>query len=153
MGEIAQGLSYLHNSRDSPILHRDLKPSNILLDRQDFRFWDGQNFRKRSNRGTYAASGWIIVRNQIGYMSEEYAVSNIMSVKSDTFSLGVVILEIVMEKQNFKFCNSFPGDSIIDLAWRTWNGGNYLPLVDSHLEDNSLVGDEVCTNSSLLPPG
>ncbi|KAJ4881663.1 Receptor-like serine/threonine-protein kinase SD1-8 [Raphanus sativus] len=32
MGEIAQGLSYLHNSRDSPILHRDLKPSNILLD-------------------------------------------------------------------------------------------------------------------------
>lgn len=32
INEIAQGLSYLHNFRDSPIIHRDLKPSNILLD-------------------------------------------------------------------------------------------------------------------------
>lgn len=49
-------------------------------------------------------------------MSKEYALDNIISEKLDVFSFGVMILEIITGRQNIKFCNSNPGDSLLDLV-------------------------------------
>ncbi|VAH38336.1 unnamed protein product [Triticum turgidum subsp. durum] len=68
-----------------------------------------------------------------GYMSPEYAMGGAFSVKSDTYSFGVLLLEIVSGMKisspqlNMEFC------SLISYAWRLWEDGKYTELVDSFI--------------------
>ncbi|KAM2366601.1 hypothetical protein EV1_005098 [Malus domestica] len=65
-----------------------------------------------------------------GYMAPEYAMHGQFSVKSDVYSLGVLILEIVIGKKNTNFYNSDNGEDLLSHAWRHWRGGMPLELLD-----------------------
>ncbi|CAD5196894.1 unnamed protein product [Musa acuminata subsp. malaccensis] len=99
--EVASALIFLHNSRPEPIIHRDLKPANILLD---------TNFV--SKIGDAGLSTLIPTSNvplstmykdtaPVGtffYMDPEYQRTGLVSAKSDTYALGMVILELLTAK-------------------------------------------------------
>ncbi|KAG4401158.1 hypothetical protein GLYMA_07G213900v4 [Glycine max] len=94
--DVANALEYLHFYCDPPLCHRDIKSSNTLLD---------ENFvAKIADFGLAQASkdGSVCfepvnteIRGTPGYMDPEYVVTQELTEKSDIYSFGVLLLEIV----------------------------------------------------------
>lgn len=98
--DVAAALEYLHFYCDPPLCHRDIKSSNILLD---------ENFvAKVSDFGLAHAAPCgssnfepvnTDVRGTPGYMDPEYLVTQELTEKSDVYSYGVLLLEIITARQ------------------------------------------------------
>ncbi|THG14571.1 hypothetical protein TEA_004977 [Camellia sinensis var. sinensis] len=96
--DAARGIDYLHNYAVPPIIHRDIKSSNILLDVNwtakvsDF----GLSLMGPEPDQESMSSKAV---GTVGYIDPEYYVLNILTVKSDVYGLGVVLLELLTGKR------------------------------------------------------
>ncbi|XP_072959433.1 proline-rich receptor-like protein kinase PERK8 [Typha angustifolia] len=134
----ARGLAYLHEDCHPRIIHRDIKSSNILLDNNfDAQVADFGLARLAMDTATHVTTR---VMGTFGYLAPEYASSGKLTEKSDVFSFGVVLLELITGRKPVDQSRPLGDESLVEwarpLLSRTIETGNFEELVDPRLENN-----------------
>ncbi|CAH8257511.1 unnamed protein product [Arabidopsis lyrata] len=110
----ARGLAYLHEDCHPRIIHRDIKSSNILLeDNFDARVSDFGLARLALDCNTHITTRVI---GTFGYMAPEYASSGKLTEKSDVFSFGVVLLELITGRKPVDTSQPLGDESLVEWA-------------------------------------
>lgn len=99
--EIATGLLFLHQTKPEPLVHRDLKPGNILLDRNFVSKISDVGLARLvppSVANTVTQYRMTSTAGTFCYIDPEYQQTGMLGIKSDVYSLGVMLLQIVTAK-------------------------------------------------------
>ncbi|KAF8027614.1 hypothetical protein BT93_E0507 [Corymbia citriodora subsp. variegata] len=136
--DAAQGLEYLHNGCKPPIIHRDLKTANILLNENmqakicDFGLSKAFVTEQDTHISTRPAG-------TPGYLDPEYHIFGHLSQKSDIYSFGIVLLELITGQPAIIRSSE---DSMHILHWVTplVERGDIQSIVDPRLNDQFNIG-------------
>ncbi|KAI3520947.1 hypothetical protein L1887_10402 [Cichorium endivia] len=125
----ARGLAYLHEDCHPRIIHRDIKSSNILLDDNfDAQVADFGLAKLAMDSNTHVTTR---VMGTFGYMAPEYASSGKLTEKSDVFSFGVVLLELITGRKPVDSSQPLGDESLVEWA---------RPLLNKVLEHEDFEG-------------
>ncbi|KAG5047180.1 hypothetical protein JHK86_016586 [Glycine max] len=84
-------------------------------------------------------------------MAPEYAVDGLFSIKSDVFSFGILLLEIICGNKNRSLCHGNQTLNLVGYAWTLWKEQNTSQLIDSNIKDSCVIPEVLrCIHVSLL---
>ncbi|KAG8378294.1 hypothetical protein BUALT_Bualt08G0122500 [Buddleja alternifolia] len=149
----ARGIAYLHSGCEKKIIHCDVKPENILLHDHFHAKLSDFGLSKLLNREQ--SSQFTTMRGTRGYLAPEWLTSSAISDKTDVYSFGMVLLEIVSgrkncssNKQGLDENNNGGGNLSLQriayfplYALEMHEQGRYLDLVDPRLRGRVTSGD------------
>lgn len=138
--DVAHGLTYLHLYAEKPIIHRDVKSSNILLT---------EGFRAKVADFGFARTGsseqseiQTDVKGTAGYVDPEYLRTNYLTVKSDVYSYGMLLLEILSGRRPIEVKR--PREKItVRWAFEKYNRGDIQEIMDPMLTES--VNEDILT--------
>ncbi|BFG16946.1 hypothetical protein CerSpe_032200 [Prunus speciosa] len=110
----ARGIAYLHEDCHPRVIHRDIKSSNILLDNNfEARVSDFGLAKLALDANTHISTR---VMGTFGYMAPEYASSGKLTEKSDVYSYGVVLLELITGRKPVDTSQPLGDESLVEWA-------------------------------------
>ncbi|XVF49281.1 hypothetical protein PTKIN_Ptkin03bG0255900 [Pterospermum kingtungense] len=128
--DVAKALSYLHHDCRSKILHLDVKPENILLD-ENYKAIVA-DFGLSKLVGKDESRVITTIRGTRGYLAPEWLLERGVSEKSDIYSYGMVLLEMIGGRRNVSVI-----ENGTDRSQRKWQ---YFPkIVRNKLKEGKLM--------------
>ncbi|XP_058773789.1 G-type lectin S-receptor-like serine/threonine-protein kinase SD2-5 isoform X2 [Vicia villosa] len=145
----AKGLAYLHQECDSKIVHCDIKPQNVLLDDQFTAKVSDFGLAKLINREQ--SHVFTTLRGTRGYLAPEWIKNYAISEKSDVYSYGMVLLEIIGGRKNYDPNETLEKSYFPLYAFKMMDEGNLKDIIDSELKMDEECDDRVhCAISVAL---
>ncbi|KAJ9186758.1 hypothetical protein P3X46_002296 [Hevea brasiliensis] len=129
----AKGLTYLHEGLEPKVVHRDVKSSNILLDKQ----WNAKvsDFGLAKLLGSERSYVTTRVMGTFGYVAPEYASTGMLNERSDVYSFGILLMEIISGRNPVDYSRP-PGEvNLVDWLKTMVTNRNAEGVLDPRLPD------------------
>ncbi|CAM8952775.1 unnamed protein product [Rhodiola kirilowii] len=128
----AKGLAYLHEDCDVKIIHCDIKPENVLLDENFHAKVSDFGLAKLMNREQ--SHVFTTMRGTRGYLAPEWITNYAISEKSDVYSYGMVLLEIIGGRKNYDPNEISEKSHFPTYAFKMMEEGKILDILDTKLK-------------------
>jgi serine/threonine protein kinase len=145
--EVASSLAYLHAAASTSVVHRDIKTSNILLDDRltakvsDF----GASRGIEIDRSGVTAS----IQGTFGYMDPEYYYTRRLTDKSDVYSYGVMLVELLTGKKPIVYISP-EGDALVAHFVTLLNEGKVSEILDEQvIQEGEEEGKQVAEIAAM----
>ncbi|KAG0453628.1 hypothetical protein HPP92_024932 [Vanilla planifolia] len=134
----ARAITYLHEECRDCIVHCDIKPENILLDDNYNAKVSDFGLAKLINPMDHRHRSLTSIRGTRGYLAPEWLANLPVTPKSDVYSYGMVLLEIVSGRRNFDVSEDTGGKKFSSWAYEEFVKGNMESIVDRSLSNSEL---------------
>ncbi|KAK6140681.1 hypothetical protein DH2020_025588 [Rehmannia glutinosa] len=137
----AKGLAYLHEDCDVKIVHCDIKPENVLLDEHFMAKVSDFGLAKLMTREQ--SHVFTTLRGTRGYLAPEWITNYAISEKSDVYSYGMVLLELIGGRKNYNPAEISEKSHFPSYAFKMLEEGKLKDLIDAKLkidEEDERVG-------------
>ncbi|KAG6417062.1 hypothetical protein SASPL_119212 [Salvia splendens] len=128
----AKGLAYLHEDCDVKIIHCDIKPENVLLD--DHFMAKVSDFGLAKLMTREQSHVFTTMRGTRGYLAPEWITSYAISEKSDVYSYGMVLLELIGGRKNYDTSQSSEKLHFPSYAFKMMEEGRLKEIMDDKLK-------------------
>ncbi|CAI9755772.1 unnamed protein product [Fraxinus pennsylvanica] len=128
----AKGLAYLHEDCDVKIVHCDIKPENVLLDEHFMAKVSDFGLAKLMTREQ--SHVFTTLRGTRGYLAPEWITNYAISEKSDVYSYGMVLLELISGRRNYDPAESSEKSHFPSFAFKMMEEGKLTDIVDTKLK-------------------
>ncbi|CAD6264567.1 unnamed protein product [Miscanthus lutarioriparius] len=133
--ETSKALAYLHLAASTPVLHRDIKSSNILLD--DNLTAKVSDFGASRHISIDQTGVTTAIQGTIGYLDPMYYYTSRLTDKSDVFSFGVLLIELLTRKR--PTVRTSDGDSLVSHFASLVTEGDLVGIIDPQIMDEAEV--------------